>query len=576
MLKRKNFFDWIIFKNAFLRSIKYIWNIVFIVIFSSVILFIFVWFAPSVRERENLPLFYSMFGMFWLFLLLTFDSTDLANIFIEDRNRGLLNMELRKGRNSIQIMISRFIANKVITLTMSIIVLLSLIIFLAIIQPRELNNLPLIIFLILPLEFLGVGLFLIFFSFGWNKTAQFVFQVYFSLFSWMCFQPANWMLLAAIGQTNSNSLSPFVVETMRAALIADETLDLAYSSQENELNSFAYHLIDEAYLLDDFLINAENQSFTLNNINKEELETPNRALAFALPLGILNADDVNQLFNDDSIVKIINPNFENSLLYRLNNYVIDNPVLSTSFSNSVYGLAGSSRSNVQYTLNELKKTIEIINAWSDNHNIVGAREFNQLLLRIARTEIGAAGDRNIPIDYSLSPLYHIHHQQTPSMNDYLTQLNLNINDNQINTQVGLKLWNETVMKMLYQASITRLNPIDSLNQTLTLIRTFLYLIPGTMASEIARSPNQHQDPFEKFVAAKTLSGFNFSNYFRGNRFININSNQESFTNVNIYQTEISNTIGMTFSHIGYMIFLFIFSFVWIIISVVIFNKKLKK
>gem|GEM_PF-5575926 len=130
--------------------------------------------------------------------------------------------------------------------------------------------------------------------------------------------------------------------------------------------------------------------------------------------------------------------------------------------------------------------------------------------------------------------------------------------------------------MLYQASITRLNPIDSLNQTLTLIRTFLYLIPGTMASEIARSPNQHQDPFEKFVAAKTLSGFNFSNYFRGNRFININSNQESFTNVNIYQTEISNTIGMTFSHIGYMIFLFIFSFVWIIISVVIFNKKLKK
>gem|GEM_PF-5648262 len=90
----------------------------------------------------------------------------MANIFIEDRNRGLLNMELRKGRNSIQIMISRFIANKVITLTMSIIVLLSLIIFLAIIQPRELNNLPLIIFLILPLEFLGVGLFLIFFSFG--------------------------------------------------------------------------------------------------------------------------------------------------------------------------------------------------------------------------------------------------------------------------------------------------------------------------------------------------------------------------------------------------------------------------
>lgn len=574
MLKSKSFFDWTVFKNSFLRSIKYIWSIVAMIFFSFFIFALFIMFAPSIREGEDLPIFYPIFGMVWLFLLLTFDSIDLANVFIEDRNRGLLNMELRKGRNSNQIMISRFIANKVITLTMSVIVLLSLIIFLAIIRPGELNSLPLIIFLILPLEFLGVGIFLFFFSFGFNKIASFAFQLYFSLFSWLFFQPANWIFLSVLSQTTT-SLSPFVVETMRAALIADETLDLAYTSQENELNSFAYQLVNEAYLLDNFLINAESQSFTLNNRNEEELEIQNRVLAFALPLGILNADDANQLFNNnDALINVINPNFEDSLLYRLNNYVIDNPALSTSFSNSVYGPDGWARSNVQYTLNELKKTIEIINTWSDTHNIVGAREFNQLLLRIARTEIGAAGDRNIPIDYSLSPLYHISQQQTPDMN-YLTQLNLNINDNQINTQVGLKLWNETVIKMLYQASITRWNPIN-LSQTLAISRTLLYLIPGTASSEIARNPNQHLDPFERFVEARTASGLMFSNYFRGNRFININGNQESFTNINIYRTDISNTIGMTFSHIGYIIFLFIFSFILIIISVFIFNKKLKK
>jgi hypothetical protein len=160
-------FDGLIFKNAIKRTSKSTFTWIWFTII--VTLMIPTGYLTTLHTAWT-------WGLILLFIvaivgIAVFDIVNLNMLYSVDYEMGLMNLEMRKGRTKTAIFLSRLVVNKIYTFGFAGVTFLVLLLFAAIADDKQMGNWPLMIFLIIPFDFILTGIFLFFFSLFKHKLA---------------------------------------------------------------------------------------------------------------------------------------------------------------------------------------------------------------------------------------------------------------------------------------------------------------------------------------------------------------------------------------------------------------------
>lgn len=510
MKKTKHFFDLTIFKYALLAPLKrFDFYLVFLLtlITTSVIFFLS-----------------ELFGMGTIlvvqtFMIITINSMLLSCTFINDRDTDVINMELRKGRNTKQAYFSRWMANKVYSFALNIIPWFIFVMKLVATQSTLLNNYIYIIFLVLTFDVLYSSIFLLVFSLGFKRAVGIAVGIAYVGSTFMYTTPFFKGVYSATQRTL------LAKNNIYQSLVSDKTLEL--------------------YTVENSLM----QQLFLNAKLYNELEDDQSQVGFAVKsftAGILLEADVKELLSNlvvNGTEKTINykPEARDLMLYKLNEIVIADKSLSMDYSKSIYTRANAKSSERNFSLAELKKVITIINK-QYQATYAGVTELNDFILDFVQAEIFTSG-------FSQEMNYDL----TYNSNSDLSIINQNLEKLTLQTPVGLKIWNETIAKMLYQANQAQKIEVGS-QKDVWAIRSVNYFAPFFMAYESSMYMNQYLKPIYLFGPQQS-NALQAVFYYKGNKYFNTTRATSPFGEVVVGETSNKKVYGQVFNVIVYTIFL---------------------
>jgi hypothetical protein len=144
---KNNIIDKTILKFSLYKTVKskftWIWfSILFIAACASTLVF----------KNLQWPYGLVLFAVISFLGFSIFNIVNLNELFSTDSEMGIMGLELRKGKSRASIFWSRYLANKIFSLSFDIVIFLILLIATGVINSREIGNWPLLIFLVMPLD----------------------------------------------------------------------------------------------------------------------------------------------------------------------------------------------------------------------------------------------------------------------------------------------------------------------------------------------------------------------------------------------------------------------------------------
>ncbi|ARU92228.1 hypothetical protein SCLARK_001781 [Spiroplasma clarkii] len=351
---------------------------------------------------------------------------------------------------------------------------------------------------------------------------------------------------------SNKELEMFVPQNIRTSLITDKVFEY-YQVDDSLINK----LLTESHYYNDYVV-AEDEE---NQLSKW----------LPLALGLLNQSDIDHLSelleliqdSENPIVLELSEDFKNTELYKINQDLIQEDTLSRDYGKSIYSWIPSSKAKAAFTLEELDKVIALINSkYGQDHP--GVDNFNQFVRDFVVSEMNS---NFYPISYDLSNF---------DVREYgvIGYINKSLNET-TETPVGLKVWNEAIAKLVYQAnSAYKIEIYNTL--TLAKARTILSLLPWIMTAEISANPNRLLNKLDHYVDNNYGAGVNFATYYRGNRFYNENASEGSFNQIALNTTKNKKVYGTTYSSVAYHIALFIIGIVLLWLGSRFFEKNIRK
>jgi hypothetical protein len=531
-------FDGLIFKNAIKRTSKSTFTWIWFTII--VTLMIPTGYLTTLHTAWT-------WGLILLFIvaivgIAVFDIVNLNMLYSVDYEMGLMNLEMRKGRTKTAIFLSRLVVNKIYTFGFAGVTFLVLLLFAAIADDKQMGNWPLMIFLIIPFDFILTGIFLFFFSLFKHKLA--------------------------IGMTSiaimAIALSPFaavVVVTTNESLFERTSVDE----------------IQKSYLADaGFKIIMENQSSAFAKMVSSSQLWPSMSDVMRrgvngstdfLEAGILNNDDINKVV--DSTVTF-NDAMKDTFLYKINNDWIDNFATSINYQNSIYS-NGYTTGKKDYTLAQLKNTIGTVNKLAGGDKNI--KEFNQLIYRYATYNISPESIRSNIEEYLYTN--SLWGDKKPNLNIGYTYVGELINTTDKNTSVGLLTWNKIAAALIANLRTYRL---PKAADTKAVNRIFSYLIPALETAQTVLIPNGAIHPLHYLRDADNgTTTINWLLYNDGSRWADTSAetNAEFTGDVNIASYTNPRPYSKLYSVAGYEIVLLLIGLGIVGCAYYIFFKKIK-
>ncbi|AXK51538.1 hypothetical protein [Spiroplasma alleghenense] len=556
---KNSIFDKTIFKYSFKRTAL---NIPILVCTSVLLIFSIILSSLLVTMGQTYVFAIILFFIFLTINLTVFNLVNLSKIFLTDMELGVMNLEIRKGRNNKAIFWSRLFSNLIVSVAIIATYMIIFIIILAIKNPSELKNFPMMFFLIIPLNLIIVGTFLLIFSFRKFKLA-----IALSTLISVLIIPSPLLGMTASIFINEDSQLNLQNDIAIFSNIRNQTLNLLKNG-----NEVVDRVLNEANLLNDLFELGEESPI----LTKQEL------MITSLNSGIYNIEDLKIAYkkpeNENHLEGDFPKGIKDTLLIKVNSEIIgesESNNLSRNYKESFYLNQPFNNKQFQFTKNEFEKTINLINGmdlgFSKNH----MKEFNKLVYTFGINQIWNSRSTNQIFNNEVMEFIFptINDQLTPKLHDFLKK-------GEINTPVGLRVWNQAVAQIFSAALYQEDLGYEKLN--IAKVNAYNFFFPWAMTYETIVNPNPFLNDFQILRNNKNETA-SFSTYIfdNGHKYINIAESEDleysgyAIPGVEIVESKQISKSNKLFNKIGYEAFLLATSLVMIEVSYLIFSKKLK-
>ncbi len=536
---KNKFVDRLIFRNSLKRTTKSV----------------FTWVWLSIIVVAIIPAAYLVttphswcWGLILVFLLATtgimvFNIVNLNMIYSIDYEMGIMNLEMRKGRSKAAMFFSRILANKIYTLSVAVITFIVLLIFSSLVHSNQVGNWPLLVFLIIPLDFILTRIYLFFFAIFKHKLAigmssLMIMVTFISPFTSMMIVTQN----KAVNERSD-------VQEMTKSYLADSVLELY---DDNQLKKFA-----------------DDSSVWLNLTNVKEGPHYNQNMNF-LGAGLVNLKDIKSIYTGDTLAYSDIDQLKNTLLYQLN--VDENSevakVDSTAFNDSIYA-SGYTNAKKATTLKYLQNVIDYVNSRPEADKAL--KQFNQLIMQFAKFTIKAPDNSSSPEYLQVETLWgsEVYNVGRDATKKYVAT-------SAKHTGIGLMTWNKIATSLIANVK-TYVAP--SVANTKAIQMGYSYGLPFLMTAQTIAIPNGAVNMLHYLRDANNeSSSMPWLLYNNGSRWVDQNANEKEPSTEPMQVKKISNTkpVSKLYSVAGYELTLLCIGVGLVLIGYAIYFKRIKQ
>ncbi|PPE06734.1 hypothetical protein [Mesoplasma corruscae] len=487
---------------------------------TTVIIIISSYFLIGFNDTNAIGLL--LFFIIGILSLGVYEIVNLDALFCEDFNKGIMNLERRKGSNYWEIFFNRLLANKTLTISYLFILSLIMLIVCSIKIPYEMNNYPFIVFILLPIDFLITAVFLFVFAFLKNKITLSVSSLFFILCLFLPLFGMGSILLIPKDILLSSSL----VETI--------SLNVEYDSDQSfkagsEKDSLAQKILSEGYLSNQIL----NKKYIGENQESGKKTGFDKYSFFIIENGIYDIETINKVFSEDDVDDEkesleINPEFKNTIIYKINEGIYNNKhlfdSLSTDYKNSVNVIDAFNKNNSSFLLKEIEKVSKIIENEFFNSE---SQKWNEIILNFAKR----AFTNNSIFSSNSPPKFYSKNISSKlgiwGNRDWNNKLDGYAQKGEVQIPVGLQAWNQ-LSNLIAINTLMKTRPINFDKDEISSIKKYIYVLPGILTYSSIISPNFFVEDWQKI---KNFENFFwkwiFANYSVDSNFINSSEEEES-------------------------------------------------
>lgn len=505
-----------------------------------------------------------------------FNIVNLNDLFSNDHELGIMNLEIRKGKSKTNIFLSRLATNKIISLVYILLMMCTYLILVTIINKHE-TTLFWMFLTYIPIDLILTGVFLFFFSFFKYKTAISFSSVLLSL---ILITP----LISIVSQSLTNQSNLPESQSLTKSYAANQVLNLAYDKNEQ---SFVYNLLNDAQYLNKPLTEMPYENLTLREAWKL-LITEGLISDFPTMLNTFwNEFQIISANQDEKPILEFSQEYKNSFFATLiNNYSGTKGIYEQEYKNSLYLDNKVNNTNYQKMINDLKLLIKIINLDFKEYQDVQA--FNNLVLEYAQGMLYASKDNTSyqdfwdpqTTDWIHYPIY-LQNLWTPSF----TQSKMGFLDKekifqQLTISPTVRIWNQITIQLISNALNYKKEDMTNFNNK-DIIKA--YLIPWTAEFEswFFANPNLNFYEVIKMDQSKIINGpLNYYWIYNYPSYIVVTENNE-IGPISKLQSIVKNDSQSpqklkVFNVTGFNLTIIAMALTLISISYFTFSKKLKK
>ncbi|PPE04731.1 hypothetical protein EELLY_v1c04110 [Entomoplasma ellychniae] len=484
---------------------------------TTVIIIISSYFLIGFKDTNAIGLM--LFFIIGILSLGVYEIVNLDALFCEDFNKGIMNLERRKGSNYLEIFFNRLIANKTLTISYLFILSIIMLIVCSIKIPYEMNNYPFIVFVLLPIDFLITAVFLFVFAFLKNKITLSVSSLFFILCLFLpLFGMGSVLLIPKELRT-----SPTLPDT--TSLYVEYDTDQAFKAGI-EKDSLAERILNEGFHSNQIL----NKKFIGEDQTIAKKTGFDKYSFFIIKNGIYDIKTINKVFSEDDDEKEtleINDEFKDTMMYKINERIYEKKhlfeSLSTDYKNSLNVIEVVNKNNFSFLLKEIEKVSKIIENEFFNSE---SQKWNEIIINFAKRVL----INNSTFPLNSSPKFYTQNISRQleiwDNRDWNNKLNDYAQKGEVQIPVGLQAWNQ-LSNLIAINTLMKTKPNDFEKDEISSIKKYIYVLPGILIYSSIVSPNFFVDDWQKI---KNFENFFyywiFANYSVNSNFIN-SSEEES-------------------------------------------------
>ncbi|AGM25563.1 hypothetical protein [Spiroplasma chrysopicola] len=377
-MKSNLFFDKVIAKTAFLKSVTSKFNIVwFTIMFTTTVLLMIVLTILGVGSIDKLGNQIIMITVMVLTTVCIFNILNLNLLFSSNKELGIMNLELRKGRKPSAIFLTRLLINKSLTFSYIILMMVVFLIITTIFDERNIKLFWLFLTFI-PLDLILTGIFLFCFAFWKYKLAISIASI---IFIFIVGTP----VLQIIGSLAAQNISKGDFSEIEA--LKRYSADQVFEIYQKDETNFAYKMLKDGKNLNNLIDEV--------NFDSEQKYAVKSYYGYAIDAGILTDLDLildkcwEELASYPGASEKPNEikldtNASNTLIFKINQqYSQQVGSFFNDYNDSLY--LDNKITNIKFNniIMDLEQLIQTMN--QDYNNLVGITEFNKIVLNYANS-----------------------------------------------------------------------------------------------------------------------------------------------------------------------------------------------